>query len=342
MTPISSPTSAWDRTHEQSHEIDLRAIIGHGFDDVPELEEFDLSQFLVVLGVDLDLLTVFTPGGLLHRLFQRADDLVGIDPLVSGDLIDLSLQAEPFCHSFNPLVPGFSRLRPMKSVAAELVDRLCLRHFREGDLHLVSVHFDRGDIFFEPNQDAAKAPSPRNRLPGLDLHFSPACGREVLFPRERSIESGRGHLQAIVGLDRVRDVELGAEFPGNPRTAVHGHPTVAFRRVDRDLQRPRLAAARQLRVHEFEARLIDDRFDQRSQFLRDVPIHTRLPFPTNKKSGLTAHFRRRTCSTTHLPGRADQPIARLPGPHPPSRAQLIFGQRSDGSNTTHCCSRKPA
>ena len=106
------------------------------------------------------------------------------------------------------------------------------------------------------------------------------------------------------------------------RAAVHRHPTVAFGRVDRDLQRPRLAAACQLHIHELEARLIDDRFDQRSQFLRDFPIHAHR-FHKQKKRTYSP------LSTTHLLGRTDRPIARLLGPITQSDAQ---SSNTDNSN----------
>ena len=69
---------------------DLGVRIGDLLDDFAELEELDLTELVVVAGVDLAIQAVPLTGSLLHRLFEGADDLVRIDPLVAGDLIDFS------------------------------------------------------------------------------------------------------------------------------------------------------------------------------------------------------------------------------------------------------------
>ena len=63
-------------------------------DDLAELEELDLAELLVVAGLDLAILALRTPRGLLHGFLDRADDLLAVDALVLGDLVDLAFQAE--------------------------------------------------------------------------------------------------------------------------------------------------------------------------------------------------------------------------------------------------------
>jgi len=78
----------------RSVQRDLRGVVGHLVDDLAELEELDLPQLIVELGFDLLLLALLAPGGLLHRLFEGSDDLLRIDALVLGDLLDFSLQPD--------------------------------------------------------------------------------------------------------------------------------------------------------------------------------------------------------------------------------------------------------
>ena len=75
-------------------ERDLGGRVGDGFDHLAEFEELDLSEILVVAGLDLALLALRAPCGLLHGLLDRADDLLAVDSLVLGDLVDLAFQAE--------------------------------------------------------------------------------------------------------------------------------------------------------------------------------------------------------------------------------------------------------
>ena len=80
------------------------------------------------------------------------------------------------------------------------------------------------------------------------------------------------------------------------------------------------AAAREQRVDQLEARALDDRFDQHPELLRNVPIHDK-PWPTNKKSGLDAHFRHRDPSvpSTHC-AREELRSPRSRRGHPPPAA----------------------
>ena len=72
--------------------------VGDGLDHLAELEELDLAEILVVAGLDLALLALRAPRGLLHRFLDRADDLLAIDSLVLGDLVDLAFQSRAWTH----------------------------------------------------------------------------------------------------------------------------------------------------------------------------------------------------------------------------------------------------
>jgi len=75
-------------------ERDLGGGVGDDLDHLAEFEELDLAEILVVAGLDLALLALRAPRGLLHGLLDRADDLLAVDSLVLGDLVDLAFQAE--------------------------------------------------------------------------------------------------------------------------------------------------------------------------------------------------------------------------------------------------------
>src|SRR4029434_3492716 len=73
---------------------DVGGLVGDRFDDFAELEQLDLAELLVEARVDLGLEAALALGRLSHRLFERGDDLLGVEPLVLRDLIDLAFQTE--------------------------------------------------------------------------------------------------------------------------------------------------------------------------------------------------------------------------------------------------------
>jgi hypothetical protein len=96
LTPISSPTDLALRVRDLLH-------------DLTKLEQLDLAELVVEASLDLTLLAELAASGLLHGLFDGANDDVLVDALVLGDLLDLSLQTGEHDPSFSsPMRNGAS------------------------------------------------------------------------------------------------------------------------------------------------------------------------------------------------------------------------------------------
>ena len=113
LTPIWSPSFGFRvvlRAGDLDADLALRVadLLGHG----PEVEDLDLAGLVVVVGLDLLLETVLAMRGLLHGLFERADDDALVDALVLGDLIDLSLQSRQHADSIPALTARTGRFTP--------------------------------------------------------------------------------------------------------------------------------------------------------------------------------------------------------------------------------------
>ena len=82
---------------------DFQAWILHGFDDAPDRENFNHAGFGIETRVDIFVGLVKLSGSGHHRIFQCADDNLGIDVLFFADLFDrLSNDVR---HNSGPLRP---------------------------------------------------------------------------------------------------------------------------------------------------------------------------------------------------------------------------------------------
>ena len=82
---------------------DLQAWILHGFDDAPDRKDFHHARFGIESRVDVFVGLIKFSGSGNHRIFQCADDNLGIDVLFFADLFDrLSNDVR---HNSGPLRP---------------------------------------------------------------------------------------------------------------------------------------------------------------------------------------------------------------------------------------------
>ena len=135
---------------------DLGVRIRDLFDDLAELEELDLADLVVVTGLDLLVLAEAPARGLAHRLFEGARDLLGIDALVLGNLIDFSLEISQ--HHTPPDWLESRSPRLLREVGArELIDRVGLLDFIERNQGQIPVHVHLQYARLERHQATAVA-----------------------------------------------------------------------------------------------------------------------------------------------------------------------------------------
>ena len=98
---------------------DLALGIVHVLDDLHELKELDLAEFLAVAGFDLFFLAVPLACGLDHGFLESADNLARIDPFIFRNLINFTLQSrdEHACssQSLNPESLSGSLAAPLQA-----------------------------------------------------------------------------------------------------------------------------------------------------------------------------------------------------------------------------------
>src|SRR5215472_15750909 len=77
-------------------EFNLRGWIGDSFDHGLNLEQFDLTDLIVIAGLDIALGPERSAGGRMHHLFNRIDHDGSVDPFFFGNLLDNPVQID--CH----------------------------------------------------------------------------------------------------------------------------------------------------------------------------------------------------------------------------------------------------